>query len=517
MKRQTSGAFALLILGLAAVGAGWFFWPKFQESRQVSTSDAVRSKGAIRVGIDNFVGYFPLCSPHMRRLMLADGWQQICIEDDANYVARFEKLRKGQLDFAVATVDTAILAGMRTNFPGVIIAVIDESKGADAMLARKDAVSDLTALKSRFDLKVAYTPDSPSHHFLKAIGVHFDVPLLRSQEKGWRIETKGSTEACQKLISGEAQVAVCWEPDVSQTLGKPGIVKLLGSEQTSRLIVDVLLVNRDYLDRNPDRVKQLLGNYFKALKHYRDEPDALRREVAQYAKVSEQIAVEIVKGVSWVNLNDNALVWFGVPQPGQPLGIGLFETIESTVRILKEFGDVSGDPLPNGDPRRITNSAPITLLYGEGVGPVGTPTVITNPLEAAFSPLDEQGWKKLREVGALKIPQILFQSGSDTLALSEKEQLDEIAEILKSYPHFRIEVQGHTKTGGDEAANLKVSNERAEAVVRYLLVTFKIDPNRVRVVGFGSSKPLPQRPGEPFRAYRDRLARVEIRLKTEVY
>jgi outer membrane protein OmpA-like peptidoglycan-associated protein len=452
--------------------------------------------------------------------MLADGWKLECLQDDADYVARFEKLRKGELDFAVATVDTDILAGMRTGFPGVAVFVIDVSVGADAVLARKDVVADLTSLRAKTDLKVAYAPNTPSDYLRKMVGVHFDVPLLRSQDKSLRVETKGSAEACDKLVKGEVQVAVCWEPDVSNALSKPGIIKLLGSEQTSRAIVDVLLVRQEYADRYPENVKLFVGNYFKTLKHYQDDLDLLRHELAGYAKVSEPVADEIIKGISWVNLYDNATVWMGVAGAGQVPSYALIETIESTLKVLKDkdIGDLSSNPLPSEDPRRIINSEFVRALFGEGVAPTASSgAVATSSLEKQFSPLDEGGWKNLREIGTLKVRPILFQSGANQLDLEDKEQLDEAVESLKVYPNFRIEVQGHTKPGGDAAADKTLSQERAEAVGRYLQVTYNIDPNRLHIVGVGSKKPLSQQAGEPYRAYRDRLARVEIHLKTEVY
>jgi len=519
MRRSTIGAGALLALILAVAVGAYYALPAMLRSQQVSTSDAARSKGVITIGMDNFVGYFPLCSEYMRQLMLADGYKVQCVDDKANYAERFERLRAGKLDLAVATVDTYVLGGQRTNYPGVIVSIIDESKGGDAILARDDAVANLTDLRTRLDLKVAFTPDSPSDHLRKAVGVDFDIPLLRSRERSWRIDTDGSEEARKKLLAGEAHVAVLWEPDISKALAKPGVIKLLGSEQTSKLIVDILIANRDYNDRYPDRVKLLLADYFKTLKYYRDNPERLRKDAASYASVSEAVAEQMLKGVAWVNLSENAGEWFGISAPGQAPSYGLFETIERTVKILKEFGDVSDNPLPNGDPRRIINSAALTLLATSGIEVASTSTarMAANPLETPFPPLEAAGWTKLREVGTLKVRPVLFPSGSQTLSLEDKKQVDETAEILKSYPLFWIEVQGHTRPGGDQEADKTLSQERAEAVARYLQVTYNISPNRLRPIGLGSTKVLPQQPGEADRAYRYRLSRVEIHLKAEVY
>ncbi|MGB0748332.1 MAG: phosphate ABC transporter substrate-binding/OmpA family protein [Magnetospiraceae bacterium] len=521
MNRSVMGALALLLVGLVVLGGGYVIWPMIQESREIGTSDAAHSKGTLRVGVDNFVGYFPLCSPQMRRLMLADGYKLACVDDQADYQKRFNDLKGGSLEFAVATIDAYLTNGQRSGYPGVIIAVIDQSQGGDAIVGRTEAAQSLNDLKTKPGLKIAFTPDSPSHHLLKAVGVHFDIPLLVGADQSWRVETNGSSEALERLQSGQAQVAAVWEPEVTKALATTGIVKLLGSEQTDKLIVDILLVNRDFIDREPDTVRLLIGNYFKALKHYRDNPDDFADDVADYADVSKDLASSMLAGVRWQTLYENATRWFGISAPGDPAEHGLFEAIEATIQILIDFGDLNGNPLPGQDPRRVTNSDPVAKLFARGVtGGAGanTPqTISENSLERDFPALDAAGWAGLREVGTLKVRPIIFQSGKEALTLAGKEELDKAVAALKSYPNFRVVVEGHTNTRGDAEANQALSQERAEAVGRYLHVTYNIDRDRLRTVGHGGERPLPRKPGEPYRGYMDRLSRVELHLMAEVY
>ena len=69
---------------------------------------------------------------------------------------------------------------------------------------------------------------------------------------------------------------------------------------------------------------------------------------------------------------------------------------------------------------------------------------------------------------------------------------------------------------GSPEENRKLSQERAEAVARYLEVTYNIDHNRLRTVGLGSDKPLPQLADESERAYGYRLPRVELSLVADI-
>jgi outer membrane protein OmpA-like peptidoglycan-associated protein len=52
-----------------------------------------------------------------------------------------------------------------------------------------------------------------------------------------------------------------------------------------------------------------------------------------------------------------------------------------------------------------------------------------------------------------------------------------------------LEVGGHTDNAGDPAANRTLSQQRADAVARYL-TDRGIAANRLRPVGYGDTKPL---------------------------
>ena len=517
MSRKLLGLILLLVLGSAAIVGTWLLLPYLEDREQRSTSDAVRLKGSIRVALDNWIGYFPLRSREMRSAMHRLGWQLVIEDDQADYVGRMERLRKGELDLAVGTVDSFILTGQKASYPATIIAVLDESKGGDSIVARADKVGSLSQIKERTDLRVAFTPNSPSHHLLKATVDHFNLPELLPRGPG-RVETNGSAEALQKLLSGKADLAVLWEPDVSQALSHPELVKILGTEDTIRLIVDILVVSREFSRKHPEAVSQLLKTYFRVLKKYRDNPDQLTAEVREETKLSEEVVRVMLKGVSWVNFGENCENWFGVTIPGNPAREDLLETIESTASILMAAGDFSHNPVPDEDPYRLVNSSYLETLYTQGMAgftPQGGQANVNSSLETRFSPLDEQAWNRLKEVGALKVEPIVFQSGSSELNMLSKQILDRSVDRLKHYPHFRIMIKGHTGTRGATEENRKLSQERAEAVAKYLEITYNIDPNRMRPKGFGGEQPLNRLPGESLRAFEYRLPRVELVLVRE--
>ena len=510
------GAVALLVTGLVLIVGMRLVRPYVQDWRQRQSSDARSTKGKIRIGIDNWVGYVPLCSTEMKKTLRRAGWLLQCQDDQANYDQRMRRLSQGELDFAVATVDSYLLNGAAHAFPGVVVAVLDESKGGDAIVAHQDRVPNLEAVKGRADLRIALTPNSPSHHLAKAAADHFDAPeLLPSDQR--RLATDGSEAALKRLLDGEADVAVLWEPDVSKALANPEIVKLLGTEDTAHLIVDILLVNRDFSQAQPETVELLLSAYFKVLKQYRDTPETLRRELTRATQLGDSAVQAMLGGVAWVNLTDNCQRWFGVQALPNRADEGLIDTIEATQRILAHHGAALA--LPDDDPYRLLRSEFVADLCDAGGFQLakGSDRPIRNALEAPFSALDDQGWQSLREVGSLKIAPVVFQSGSDVLNLLEKHKLDAAVNRLKHYPNFRIVVKGHTGLRGDPQANQRLSQDRAESVTRYLTTTHAIHPHRMRPEGWGSTAPLARLAGESNRAYQARLPRVELLLVADVY
>lgn len=513
MGKHLKVAVNLIVVGFLVIAALKFLLPIFSDYQQQDTSDAKSTKGSITIGYDNWVGYFPLCSPEMKKRMRQSGYNLKCIDDNADYKDRYQKLARGTYDFAVGTVDSYILNGDAEDYPGVITSVIDESKGGDAIVSWGNVVTSLDDLKTNKMLRVAYTPESPSEHLLKALSSHFGIPKFSKP-----VLTDGSDDALNKLLSKEVDVAILWEPSVSKALAKKGIKKLISTEDTNQLIVDILIANRKVASRKPEMLNMLHKQYFKTLKFYRDNEDRLIKDVSKSAGVSKKQALQLLQGVKWATLTDNAQRWFGVDKTAVAEE-ALIETIDSTIEVLLEYGSFSKNPIPNNNSYRITYSDVIKTLYDQtgranfsnatnGKAPEGS-------LTKEFTALNDNLWENLIEVGTLRVRPIVFSSGTSSLTIEGKTQLDSAAENLKHYPNYRLEVHGHTGLRGLATTNTILSKERAEAISRYMNVTYGVDIDRIRSIGFGSKKPLARNPGESSRAYNYRLPRVELKLVAE--
>ena len=69
------------------------------------------------------------------------------------------------------------------------------------------------------------------------------------------------------------------------------------------------------------------------------------------------------------------------------------------------------------------------------------------------------------------------------------EELDNLVAMLKRFPNKKVIVEGHTDNVGDSKLNLKLSEERASAVVDYLIKK-GIKSDRLSWKGWGDMRPL---------------------------
>jgi outer membrane protein OmpA-like peptidoglycan-associated protein len=85
--------------------------------------------------------------------------------------------------------------------------------------------------------------------------------------------------------------------------------------------------------------------------------------------------------------------------------------------------------------------------------------------------------------------QIGFASAAATINPEAEPLLDALAGILGECPDVAVEVAGHTDSDGSEAANRRLSQERA-AAVRQALAERGVEAERLSAVGYGQAQPI---------------------------
>ena len=121
----------LVILGIAGAVYKFYIEPRMKGKLLQKTSTQ-RYNHEIKIAHDSFSGYAILRSPAVQNLLDRQEIKLIFVDDKADYIQRLKNLKTGKIQMAVFTIDAYLKAGdVIGEFPGSILLVIDETKGAD--------------------------------------------------------------------------------------------------------------------------------------------------------------------------------------------------------------------------------------------------------------------------------------------------------------------------------------------------------------------------------------------------
>jgi outer membrane protein OmpA-like peptidoglycan-associated protein len=118
-------------------------------------------------------------------------------------------------------------------------------------------------------------------------------------------------------------------------------------------------------------------------------------------------------------------------------------------------------------------------------------------LEDSTQSVDRQVW--------FDFDRLLFETNSAVLKSGSQDQLRNIAAILKAYPNARVKIGGYTDTSGDPAANMKLSQDRANSVMQEL-TNLGVASGRLSAEGYGGTNPVADNATEAGRAKNRRVA-----------
>lgn len=115
----------------------------------------------------------------------------------------------------------------------------------------------------------------------------------------------------------------------------------------------------------------------------------------------------------------------------------------------------------------------------------------------------------LKETGKVAVYGIYFDTGKATLKPESKPTLQEITKLLKANTDLNLLVVGHTDNTGAFDANMKLSMDRASAVVNALVTQYSINISRLKACGDGPTSPVASNDSEDGKALNRRVELVK--------
>ena len=195
------------------------------------------------------------------------------------------------------------------------------------------------------------------------------------------------------------------------------------------------------------------------------------------------------------------------PKPKPVVAAAPKPLVAAVTRLLLPKSSAAGPRTrwPAARPQRLPRPRPAapTVLTLVPVSPA-TPL---RPATGPPTPADTARLARLTVGETMTLPDLFFEQGRAGLLPGTRAALDNVAGVLGTRPALRLEVQGHTDNVGDAELNRQLSQQRAEAVCRYL-TAHGVGAAQLRPVGYGGSQPVADN-ADP--AQRPRNRRVVLR------
>jgi outer membrane protein OmpA-like peptidoglycan-associated protein len=456
-----------------------------QESQKQSTLAATSGElpydHEVTMALDSFSGYAVLRSDLFRQLLRRSKIKLELVDDGANYQQRLKSLDAGKAQMAAFTIDALIkTTALSGSSPATIVALIDETRGADAMVAYKSTVKNIDDLNHP-DTQFVLTPDSPSETLARVVMSTFELDQIPAEPFRPADNAEDVFHRYENSAKNSRQVFVLWEPYVSKILANESMHVVIDSSRFTGYIVDCIVADRDFLRKKPDVVRTVVECYFRALYEYR-EPKSMvalvKADAGSDSEIDAAISEKLVQGIDWKNTQENFDHFgLGAEQRTQHLA----DMIENITGVLLKTGAIDADPT-GGNPNRLYFDEPLRQLFDSEFHPGGRPGDEVVDRAAPLPALTDQQWDSLVEVGTIQVPTLVFPRGTAVVTERSERILDELVQQLNNWPQYYVIIRGNASLRGDLEANKQLARRRAVATEQYL-ISHGVSQRRIRAVG----------------------------------
>ncbi len=90
----------------------------------------------------------------------------------------------------------------------------------------------------------------------------------------------------------------------------------------------------------------------------------------------------------------------------------------------------------------------------------------------------------------LRFASIEFENGSSEILPEMEGDLWDVVNFLVDNPNFNLVISGHTDSDGDPKSNLKLSQDRADAIKQFIVEKGFVSSDRIMAIGYGDTKPI---------------------------
>jgi NitT/TauT family transport system substrate-binding protein len=384
---------------------------------------------------------------------------------------RLDMFDNGQIDVMLLTLD--YVANLYPEYAAKNVEVqaflmADWSRGNMGVVTKPE----FTTIESLKKARITTTRNTPTHYFLLTL---FDRSNLKPNEiagiKDAFVFAKKTPLAGEMFQRGEADAVAIWEPYLSRAVTEAKGRLLVSTATATNLVADVLFARSSFLDANADVLPDFARAWFQGVKKLRENKPSSVATIAKAFSQTEEETASILGKIKPATFADNR-EFFGLETESSPYASLFTEAAEIWKRegVIKE--------IPN--PRKAVRTKVLEAIAKDYAG---------EKVQEDFT-FSKQGAAK-GEALLSKSMSIYFDTGSAELDPNARKVVDSFVErVVGVFQNAYLRVEGNTDNVGSRSANVKLSQQRAQSVVDYLVSRHRFDPARFVAVGNGPDRPV---------------------------
>ncbi len=262
--------------------------------------------GPFNIGFDDWIGYAPF-------FLAAEKGFYHGVEVRFNRISSEEQRRadlaSGRLQMICETTGMFQAGRNTSDYAGELIFALDESQGADGVLAT-NGIRSVVDLKGR---TVVGQSGMPSCLILTAALARQDMRMI-----DLNFVDMSMPEAVTAFVSGKADGLCAHEPRISSALkARPGAHLLLSSRDFPGVAVHVAIAKEDVISARREDLENIYEGWTMAVAYLRDNPDEGAKIIARVLGIPMEEFRQTSAGLRFFGKEDNEK-YFGVENPCCP-------------------------------------------------------------------------------------------------------------------------------------------------------------------------------------------------------
>lgn len=385
-------------------------------------------------------------------------------------------LISGSLDAAGYTVNRTAFLSNKFSEAGVDVVmpyITNFSNGGDGIIAK----SGITSVADLVNAKIGVPQFSEAHSLVVWFVNQSD---LAEEEKQQIINNliffETPDEAAKAFFAGQIDVAATWEPYLTQAQNMSDAHVLFSTASSSSLIMDGILFNKEFVDKYPEVVTAFIDGALQGADLYETDMTSIKKVMPMFSTSSDEDIIANCQSAKLMTYADNMNVLNGTAKSIYTSMCDVWASVGENVNkdiVDNIFDDTLMSTLASKyDQNDVTETdANVTITEDNKQEAIDTEALLQKSATVNF----------------------IVSTAKFTDAAEATQTLDEFIDIAKVLDGTIIEIAGNTDPNPDidpdDTANKMLSQQRAETVKQYFVLN-GISPDRIVVVGNGSSNPV---------------------------